>query len=115
MRRMLDLQTLTYVHVLISLVAIAAGFVVLYGMIANRRLPTWTAAFLATTVLTSATGFLFPYNGFTPALGLGVLSLIILAPTLYALYVKGLAGRWRLVYVVGAVVAFYFNFFVLIV
>jgi hypothetical protein len=71
--------------------------------------------FLATTLATSLTGFLFPFHGFTPALGVGVLSIFILAATSAARYGFHLASAWRWVYVVGAVVALYFNSFVLVV
>lgn len=101
-------------HVAISMVGIAAGFVVLGGMYSNAKLPCWTALFLATTILTSVTGFMFPIGGFTPALGFGAVSLVLLAVALLALYGKGLAGNWRWIYVVTALVAFYLNTFVFI-
>jgi hypothetical protein len=105
----------TNVHVAISLVAIASGFIVLFGLLAGRRLDGWTAFFLATTVATSVTGFGFPIHGFTPGLGIGVVSLLVLAVAIYARYARHLAGVWRRVYVVGAVIALYLNFLVLIV
>jgi len=46
---------------------------------------------------------------------IGILSLIFLAAALVGLYVYHLAGSWRWIYVVGAVVALYFNVFVGIV
>ncbi len=104
----------TLLHVAISLVGIASGFVVAYGLLTDRRLPRWTALFLGTTVLTSVTGFMFPYHGVTPGIVLGVLSLLVLGPALYARYGRRMEGSWRAVYVVTALVAFYFNFFVLI-
>jgi len=109
------LPAFTIIHVAISLAAIASGFIVLFGMIANKPLKGWTALFLATTVATSVTGFGFPIKGMTPGLAFGVISLVILAATIYALYGRRRAGGWRLVYVIGAVVAFYLNFVVLIV
>jgi hypothetical protein len=109
------LPAFTIIHVAISLAAIASGFIVLFGMIANKSLKGWTAFFLATTLATSVTGFGFPIKGMTPGLALGVISLVVLSPTIYALYGRHLAGGWRLVYVIGAVVAFYLNFVVLIV
>jgi hypothetical protein len=112
---MSSLALLTNVHVAISLVAIASGFVVLFGMFAGRRLDGWTAFFLATTVATSATGFAFPIHGFTPGIGIGIVSLLVLAVAIYARYVGHLAGLWRIVYVVGAVIALYLNFLVLLV
>lgn len=106
---------LTWVHVAISLVAILAGFVVLADFLANRLRHGWTGWFLSTTALTSLTGFLFPFNGFTPALGVGILATAVIAVTIAALYRFGLRGRWRQVYVAGAVLSLYLNVFVLVV
>jgi hypothetical protein len=108
----LSLSAFTTLHVIISLVGIAAGFIVFYGMLASQRLDAWTAVFLATTILTSVTGFMFPINGVTPGLVLGAISLVVLAVALAALYVFRLAGPWRWVYVVTALLALYFNVFV---
>jgi hypothetical protein len=109
------LMILTVVHVAISLVAIGSGFVVLFGLMAGRRLDGWTAFFLGTTVATSVTGFAFPIHGFTPGLGIGIISLVVLAVAIYARYARHLAGAWRRVYVVTATAALYLNVFVLIV
>jgi hypothetical protein len=84
-------------------------------MIADRRLDGWTAFFLATTALTSVTGFGFPIQGMTPGVAFGIISLVVLAPVIYARYPRHLDGNWRRVYVIGAVFAFYLNFVVLIV
>jgi hypothetical protein len=105
----------TIVHVLISVVGIFTGLMVLFGMLAGKRLDGWTKWFLATTVLTSVTGFFFPFHGFTPAIGLGIISLLVLAVAIYARYPRQLAGNWRWIYVVTAVVALYFNVFVSVV
>jgi hypothetical protein len=110
-----DLKTFTLVHVGISLLGIATGFVVLFGMIAGKRLDAWTASFLATTIATSATGFGFPFQGVTPGIVLGVISMVVLAVALYARYGRHLDGAWRLAYVITATVALYLNVFVLIV
>lgn len=109
------MSAFTLVHVAISLVAIGSGFVVLFGLLAGKRFDGWTVFFLATTVATSVTGFGFPIHGFTPGLGLGVISLLVLAVAIYARYARHLTGVWRRVYVVSATAALYFNFFVLIV
>ncbi len=109
------LPTFTIIHVAISLAAIASGFIVVFGMIANKRLDGWNAFFLATTVATSVTGFGFPIKGMTPGIALGVISLVILAPVIYARYSRRLAGFWRPLYIIGAAFAFYLNFVVLIV
>ena len=99
-------------HVVVSLIGIASGFVVLFGMLGARRLPGWTALFLATTVLTSVTGFLLPAEHFLPSHAVGIVSLVVLAIALAALYLYRLAGAWRWVYVVTATAALYFNCFV---
>jgi hypothetical protein len=111
----MSLQTFTLVHVIITLTAIASGVVVMLGMLGSHRLAGWTALFLLTTILTSVTGFMFPIHGFTPALGLGIISLVVLAIALFALYGKHLDGAWRWIYVVTALSALWFNVFVLIV
>ena len=105
----------TLFHVGLSLVAIVTGLVVMKGLLQSQPLPGWTALFLATTLATTATGFLFPINGFTPALGVGVVSSAVLALTLIALYERRLAGAWRSIYVVGAAISLYLNVFVLVV
>jgi len=99
-------------HVVVSLIGIASGFVVLFGMLGARRLPGWTALFLATTVLTSVTGFLLPAEHFLPSHAVGIISLVVLALALAALYLYRLAGAWRWVYAVTATAALYFNCFV---
>jgi len=109
------LQIYTIIHTLISLVAIFTGIVVVLGMLAGNRLDGWTKWFLITAIATTATGFFFPFHGFTPAIGLGIISLPFLALTIFARYRKHLAGAWRWIYVVGAVICLYFNLFVLVV
>lgn len=102
-------------HVAISLIGIAVGFWVMIELVASRRAPTATAVFLGTTLVTVLTGFFFPVTTFTPALGVGIVSSAVMAATLLARYGKGMRGRWRDVYVIGAVVSLYLNVFVLVV
>lgn len=109
------LQIYTIVHTLISLVAIFTGVVVVFGMLGGSRLDGWTKWFLVTAVATTITGFFFPFHGFTPAIGLGIISLPFLALTLFARYPKHLSGAWRWIYVIGAVICLYFNLFVAVV
>ena len=111
----MSISTFTLVHVVLSLVGIFAGFVVLFGMFSSKSLDGWTALFLATTVLTSATGFFFPTAQLLPSHIVGIISLIVLAVAIVALYTYRLAGAWRWIYVVGAVVALYLNVFVAVV
>src|SRR5262245_3928679 len=111
-----DMPPLTFVHVVISLVGIVSGFGVLWGLLTSRWLDGWTIIFLVTTVATSVTGFLFfSLTPFLPSHVLGILSLVVLAVAIYARYGAQLAGRWRSVYAVCAMIGFYFNFFALIV
>ena len=109
------LAIFTLVHVAISLAAIGAGFVVAYGLLAGKRLDGWNAFFLVTTVLTSVTGFFFPVDHFMPSHAVGIVSLLVLSLAIYARYGRRLAGAWRSIYVVTALVALYLNFFVLLV
>lgn len=105
----------TTLHVVISLVAIAAGLVVMAGMLRNRRMPGWTALFLLLTVLTSVTGFFFRSAQIGPPHVIGAISLVVLAIALYALYGAHVLGRWRWIYVVAALVALYLNAFVAVI
>ncbi|HLQ27383.1 MAG TPA: hypothetical protein VK138_16080 [Acidiferrobacterales bacterium] len=105
-------STFTWVHVVLSLIGIFSGAVVLFGMFSAKRLNGWTALFLATTVLTGVTGFFFHSVSFGPPHVVGVISLVVLAVAILALYVYSLTGSWRWIYVAGAVAALYFNVFV---
>ena len=105
---------LTFFHVLLSLIGIFSGFVAVFGMIAGKRLDSWTALFLVTTALTSITGFFFPFHKLLPSHMLGIISLAVLALAIPARYLLHLAGAWRKVYAVSASIALYLNVFVLI-
>jgi len=105
----------TLFHVMLSLAGIFFGLVVLGGLLTAQRLSGWTHLFVWTTLATNITGFGFPFNGFTPAIGTGILSTAILALLLVALYVKKLAGGWLRTYVVSTVIVLYLNSFVLVV
>ena len=109
------LRAYTFFHVVISLAGIVTGFVVVAGMVTGNPLDGWTMWFLGTTMATSVTGFFFPYHGFKPAYAVGILSVIVLSLAYFARYQQQMAGSWRWIYVVTAVVALYFNVFVLIV
>ncbi len=114
----MSLSTFVLVHVIISLIGIAAGFVVMFGMLGSNRMPGLTAIFLLLTILTSATGFLIPpllFEKLLPSHMIGVLSLILLAIACYALYGQELFGSWRWIYVLTALLAQYFNVFVLVI
>ena len=101
-------------HVILSLIGILAGFVMLYGLLTQRLSGGWNAVFLATTSLTSLTGFPLPPFGFDPPRAVGILSLVLLAAAGAAYYAFHLAGAWRAIFVGGAVAALYLNVFVLV-
>jgi hypothetical protein len=111
----LGMSTFTLVHVALSLIGIFSGFVVLFGLLTAKRLDGWTALFLTATVLTSVTGFLFPFHGITPGIVVGCISIVVLAIAILARYALRLAGPWRPIYVVTAMLAEYLNVFVLVV
>lgn len=108
----LSTASFTLLHVVISLVGIVAGLIAVLGMLRGHLSSLWTGVFLLTTILTSVTGFMFPNSTFTPAMVLGVLSLIFLAVAVAALYVFKLGGPARWLYIVTAVGALYLNMFV---
>jgi hypothetical protein len=108
------LDALTLFHVVLSLIGIASGFAVVYGLLSSR-VHGWTNLFIWTTVATSVTGFFFPFHKFLPSHGVGILSLIVLAIAILGLYRFRLAGGWRRTYAISVVIALYFNVFVLVV
>ena len=111
----MSLSTFTTAHVIISLIAIVSGIIVMFGLLGSKRMPGMTAIFLLFTILTSATGFLFPFEKLLPSHMIGILSLVLLAIACIALYGMNLAGAWRWIYVATAMVALYLNVFVLVI
>jgi hypothetical protein len=111
----MSLATFTMVHVIISLIAIASGLVVLSGLLGSNRMPGMTALFLVTTILTNATGFLFPFEKLLPSHVIAIISLVLLAIACFALYAMKLSGAWRWIYVVTAMLSLYLNVFVLVI
>jgi hypothetical protein len=111
---LLDLPHFTLIHVVISIVGIVSGLVVVGGFLAGIRFDRWVGVFLVTTLLTSASGFGFPFFQILPSHLIAALSLLVLALTLVALYGMRLAGHWREVFVLGSVLALYLNVFVLL-
>jgi len=105
-------DTFLQIHVILSLIGIASGLLVLYGLLTDKPLGAWTAVFLVTTILTGITGFPLPPFGFDPARVVGVILLVLLALAVVALYAFRLAGAWRAVYIVTAIMALYLNVFV---
>jgi len=111
----LSLSAFTMVHVIISLIGIVTGFIVLFGLFGSHRMPGMTALFLLSTILTSVTGFLFPFDKLLPSHIVGIVSLIVLAIACFALYVMKLSGAWRWIYTLTAMIALYLNVFVLVI
>ena len=111
----MSLATFTMVHVIISLIAIVSGIIVMFGLLGSNRMPGLTAIFLLFTILTSATGFLFPFDKLLPSHIIAILSLVLLAIACLALYGMKLAGAWRWIYAVTALVSLYLNVFVLVI
>ncbi len=111
----MDITTVTLFHTVISIVAIAAGLVVVGGLIAGVRIDGWTGIFLVTTAVTSITGFFFPFGKLLASHWIGIISLVILPLVIAARYWKQLRGGWRGIYVVGTVLVLYLNFFILLV
>lgn len=109
------MTTFTFIHVLLSLIGIAAGLVAMAGLLRSKWLDGWTVVFLAATAATSITGFGFPFAKLLPSHVVGIISLVVLAAALFALYGRHLRGVWRSVYIVTAMIALYLNVFVLIV
>jgi len=107
----MSLHAFTVLHTLISLIGIVSGLIWLVALLSSRN-SAWTSPFLLTTVLTSVTGFMFHSTSFGPPQIVGAISLVVLAIAIAALYLGHLAGAWRWIYVVTAVLALYFNVFV---
>jgi hypothetical protein len=112
---MLGMSLFTFIHVLLSLVGIVSGLIVASGLLRSRHFGAWTLLFLSTTLATSLTGFGFNRDHLLPSHVVGIISLVLLALAILALYVFALARSWRRVYVVCAIIALYLNVFVLVV
>ena len=109
------LQLYTIFHTALSIVAITSGILVVKGLVSSHGRQLWTLLFLWTAWATTLTGFFFPFNGVTPALTLGVISIVPLTLGTLARYRHRLKGPWRSTYVVTIVLTLYFNCFVLVV
>ena len=110
----LSLHAFTILHVIISIVELFAGAVVVLQMLAGKR-SGLNFLFLLTAVLTTITGFLFPYHGPTPAITLGFITLPFLLLAAVAWYTGRLRGAWRWIYVLSVLILFYLDAFVAVV
>ena len=106
--------TFALVHVILSLTGIGSGFVVVFGLLTSRRLPIWTALFLAATALATLSGFLFPFHGMTLSIEMGIPTLAVLMLAVFDRYTALFAGMWRHTYVVCVMIALYCSVFVLV-
>lgn len=111
----LSLPVFTTLHVVISLIAIAAGLIVMFGMLGSNRMPSLTGLFLLFTILTSVTGLMFPFEKLLPSHILSIISLVLLVIACITLYATKLAGVSRWIYAVTALAALYINVFVLLI
>ncbi|MFZ0764051.1 hypothetical protein [Bradyrhizobium sp.] len=111
----LSLSAVTTLHVVISLVGIVTGLIVLSGLFKSQSMPGMTAIFLITTILTNATGFMFPFEKLLPSHVIAIISLVLLAIACVALYSMKLSGAWRSIYVITAITSLYLNIFVLVI
>ena len=111
----LSLQAVKILHVVISLAGIVSGLVVLVGLFRSQSQPGMTALFLLSTILTNATGFLFPFEKLLPSHVIAIISLVLLAIACLALYGMKASGAWRSIYVVTAITSLYLNVFVLVI
>ncbi|MFG1422475.1 hypothetical protein [Roseixanthobacter liquoris] len=109
---MFDPTTFTGFHTWLSLIAIASGILVVAGLLGGRGKPVTTALFLFTAILTSGTGFGFPFNGVLPSHIVGAIALLVLAVAVIARYGRHMMGAWRRVYAITAVISLYFLVFV---
>jgi hypothetical protein len=111
----MTVETFTKLHVVISLIGIGSGLAVVFGMVAGRLRDGWTTLFLLSTVLTSLSGFGFPFDHLLPSHQVGIVSLVVLAIVIVARSRTHLGGSWRWIYPIGCVLALYLNVFVLVV
>ena len=109
------MATLLTLHVVVSLVAIAAGLVMAAGLLGTPPRHRASALFLWTTILTSVSGFPLPADRILPSHVVGAISMVLLAVAAVAWHRHHLAGGWARIWVVTALTSFYLNVFVLVV
>lgn len=112
---MFDLQTFTLIHVLISIAALITGIPLLIAFARGNARPSLATATIVLLVLTSVTGFMFPFTKILPSHVFGVLSLAVLAVTYWARWKASLAGGWRKAYITTLAIAIYLDAFVFVV
>ncbi|MBG1233483.1 hypothetical protein [Aestuariivirga litoralis] len=103
----MDVFTLTLIHTALSFLALALGWVALRAYFATTP-QVWTDLFILGVILVDVTGFLLPIKGFTPAVGTGIVSSIIIILMLLARFGFGLKGWWGKLYALGIVANVFF-------
>jgi uncharacterized membrane protein len=101
-------------HTLISIAAILAGVPAIQDLFRSRTNSVAIWFFLVTAILTSATGFLLPLAGLTPAVIVAIVALVILAVVLFAKTRLREGALWRRIYAAGMVASLYLLVFVAI-
>ena len=105
----MSLPAFTLLHVVLSLIALAAGLVVAAGFLSSRAMPGIAALFLWSILLATLTGLAFPSTRFGMGHKLGFVSALVLLPTFAALYIHRLAGAWRWIYTTGCLTVLWLN------
>ena len=105
----MSLPAFTLLHVVPSLIALAAGLVVAAGFLSSRAMPGIAALFLWSILLATLTGLAFPSTRFGMGHKLGFVSALVLLPTFAALYIHRLAGAWRWIYTTGCLTVLWLN------
>ena len=103
----MTLLAITLVHVAVSLIALGAGAVLLQGLRKGERRAE--GLFLATTIATSLTGYLFPVTKLLPSHVVGAVSLLLLAVAVVT------RESNRRAFTVTSLSAYYLNLLVLFV
>lgn len=111
----MDIETFTQLHTGISLIALVAGIPTIAGLLGKPVTPFMVYSFLITALATSITGFMFPFDGVTPAFAVGIVATIVLIGTFYAMLIGKMAGIWRIVAAIGIVLSEYLLAFVTVV
>lgn len=111
----MSMRSFTLTHMLISLTGIGSGFVVMFGLLYRKEFEGWTVVFFISSIFTTVTGFLFPFDHLLRSHILGLMSLFVLTISLFLRNVLGLDGWLRVAYVVTLATALYFNCFAAVV
>jgi len=106
---------LTVFHTAVSFLALFLGVPAIRALFGAPVPAFWTKFFIISALIVSITGYMFPFNGVTPAILTGVVALLVLAAMGVANFKFKLAGAWRWIYAAGMVVSVYLLAFVTIV